>query len=198
MKSIDILPDDILLEVFEFCMDENQIAISGTKSWQSLVHVCRRWRCVVFRSPRCLDLRLRCTARTPVRDALDIWPPFPLVVDDIASSTEDMDNVFAALERWDRVDRIRLREVNRCSLEKVLAAMQEPFPELTFLQLSSNEEQVPIVPDSFLGRSAPRLRFLLLRDIPFPGLPKLLLSATNLVYLDLSNIPHSGYISPDM
>ena len=133
-----------------------------------------------------------------MRDALDIWPPFPLVVDDIASSTEDMDNVFAALERWDRVDRIRLREVNRCSLEKVLAAMQEPFPELTFLQLSSNEEPVPIVPDSFLGRSAPRLRFLLLRDIPFPGLPKLLLSATNLVYLDLSNIPHSGYISPDM
>ena len=135
-----------------------------------------------------------------MRDMLDIWPPFPLFVDHITSRTEDMDNVVAALERRDRVDRIHLYEVNGSSFEKVLAAMQEPFPELMFLylELSSKEELVPIVPDSFLGRSAPRLRFLLLRDIPFPGLPKLLLSATNLVYLDLSNIPHSGYISPDM
>jgi hypothetical protein len=48
-----------------------------------------------------------------------------------------------------------------------------------------------------LGRSAPHLRFLMLHGIPFPGLPKLLLSATNLVRLYLLNIPHSGYISPD-
>ena len=195
MKSIDILPDEILLAVFEFCMDRMQIELRGTESWQSLVHVCQRWRSVIFRSPRRLKLRLRCTAKTPVRDMLDIWPPFPLVVDQIAGSTED--NVVAALERRDRVDGIYLYQVNGSSLENVLAAMQEPFPELTYLLLSSDEEPVPIVPDSFLGRSAPRLTFLYLRGIPFPGLPKLLLSATNLVNLQLSNIPHSGYISPD-
>ena len=128
---------------------------------------------------------------------LDIWPSFPLVVDDFAGPTEDMDNVIAALERRDRVDRIYLSEVNGSSLEKVLAAMQEPFPELTSLRLSSNGEPVPIVLDSFLGQSAPRLRVLILDGIPFPGLPKLLLSATNLVSLYLLNIPHSGYISPD-
>ena len=33
--------------------------------------------------------------------------------------------------------------------------------------------------------------------IPFPGLPKLLLSANHLVDLSLTNIPHSGYISPE-
>ena len=165
--------------------------------WQSLVHVCRRWRRVVFRSPRRLHLRLCCTARTPVRDTLDIWPPFPLVVDGLAGPTEDMENVVAALERRDRMDRIRLREVNGSSLEKVLAAMQDSFPELTFLWLSSKEEPVPIVPDSFLGRSAPRLRFLALNGIPFPGLPKPPLSATNLLVLNLWNIPHSGYIPPD-
>ena len=129
---------------------------------------------------------------------LDIWPPFPLVVYDIASLTENVDNILAALKRRDRVDEINLYQVNGSSLEKVLAAMQEPFPELTFLQLGSYDKSVPVVPDSFLGRSAPRLRFLLLRGIPFPGWPKLLLSTTNLVVLDLSNIPHSGYISPDM
>ncbi len=33
--------------------------------------------------------------------------------------------------------------------------------------------------------------------VPFPGLPKLLLSATRLVDLRLWRIPHSGYISPE-
>jgi hypothetical protein len=33
--------------------------------------------------------------------------------------------------------------------------------------------------------------------IPFPGLPKLLLSATHLVDLCLLSIPDSGYISPE-
>ena len=33
--------------------------------------------------------------------------------------------------------------------------------------------------------------------IPFPGIPKLLLSATHLVDLRYENIPHSGYISPE-
>jgi hypothetical protein len=36
-----------------------------------------------------------------------------------------------------------------------------------------------------------------LEGIPFPGLPKLLLSATNLVELQLWDIPHSGYFSPE-
>ena len=161
------------------------------------MHVCRRWRSIVFESPRHLDLRLCCTARTPVQDMLDVWPPFRLVIYDIATLIENVDNVLAALEHRDRVDEIHLSLVNGSSFEKVLAAMQEPFPELTFLDLSSNEEPVPIVPDSFLGGSAPRLTFLLLGGIPFPDLPKLLLSATNLVNLQLSNIPHSGYISPD-
>ena len=83
----------------------------------------------------------------------------------------------------------------------VLAVMQEPFPELTFLLLNSSyasDETMPIFPDSFLGGSAPRLNFLVFSGIPFPGLPKLLLSATHLHILHLLDIPHSGYISPDV
>jgi hypothetical protein len=56
---------------------------------------------------------------------------------------------------------------------------------------------VLIDPNSFLGGSAPRLQTLILYRIPFPGLPKLLLSATHLVYLHLWRIPHSGYITPE-
>src|SRR6266566_199935 len=55
----------------------------------------------------------------------------------------------------------------------------------------------PVVPDSFMGGSAPRLRSLHLNRIPFPGLPKLLSSANGLVHLYLSNTLHSGHILPD-
>jgi len=74
--------------------------------------------------------------------------------------------------------------------------LQEPFPELTHLLLRSNRA-VAALPDSFLGESAAHLRLLWLERIPFPNLPKLLLSATHLVSLRLDEIPHSGYISPD-
>ncbi|KAF8462789.1 hypothetical protein DFH94DRAFT_482492 [Russula ochroleuca] len=82
-------------------------------------------------------------------------------------------------------------------LGNVLAAMQEQFPVLTHLELSSSDEAVPAVPNSFLGGYAPRLEFLWLNRIPFPGLPKLLLSATHLVQLYLVNISDSGFISPE-
>jgi hypothetical protein len=55
---------------------------------------------------------------------------------------------------------------------------------------------VSILPDSFLGGSAPRLQTLELSGIPFPSLEKLLLSTNYLVDLHLPNIPYSGYISP--
>ena len=161
------------------------------------MHVCRRWRSLVFISPRRLNLRLCCTARTPVRDMLDVWPPFPLIIFDTTNLTDDLDNILAALERRDRVDQIFLfQDAHSTPFEKVFAAMQEPFPELTVLHLDSRNKLAAIVPDSFLGESAPRLRHLVLCGISFPGLPKLLLSATHIVYLQLLKIPHSGHISP--
>jgi hypothetical protein len=36
-----------------------------------------------------------------------------------------------------------------------------------------------------------------LNSVPFPGLPKLLLSATHLIFLSLHDIPRSGYIPPE-
>jgi hypothetical protein len=83
-------------------------------------------------------------------------------------------------------------------MEKVLVATQRRFPALTSLVLGFyGNETEPVVPASFLGGSAPRLQELWLRRAPFPGLPKLLLTATQLVDLNLESIPHSGYISPE-
>ena len=76
--------------------------------------------------------------------------------------------------------------------------MQVPFPELVVLHLSLPGGSIqPALPDSFLGGSTPRLRYLTLDGVPFPGLPKLLLSSTQLVHLSLQDIPHSGHISPE-
>ena len=163
------------------------------------MHVCHRWRSVVFGSPRRLKLRLVCTSRTPARDTLDAWPALPLLIQFYGHHPiESVDNVIAVLEHSNRVHKIDLVHIASSDLEKVSAAMrmQGPFPDLTHLKLSSYDETVPVLPDSLLGGSAPRLRNLYFRGIPFPGLPNLILSATCLVTLRLYDIPHFGYFSP--
>ena len=201
MKRIDILPDEVLLEMFDFNMD--MYPFYGIKThaeaWQTLVHVCRRWRSLVLGSPRRLNLRLYCTPSTPAKDNLDVWPALPLIIEGIVDISTTSENIISALGQSDRVRQVDLQLSSR-NLERVLAAMQVPFPELTRIQLLfllSDDETPPVIPDSFLGGSATRLQSLQLLGIPFPGLPKLLSSATHLVYLELSNLPHSGYISPE-
>ncbi|KAI0288619.1 hypothetical protein BC826DRAFT_677912 [Russula brevipes] len=72
-----------------------------------------------------------------------------------------------------------------------------PFPELTYPRLGSGGRSAPILCNSFLGGSAPRLYALWLIGISFLAIPNLLLSASNLVSLALWRVPHSGYISPE-
>ena len=199
MTSIDTLPDDVLLEVFNLhgYYDDDVFGEEREKAWQTLVHVCRRWRWIVFGSPRRLNLQLVCTLRTPAKDMLDVWPALPLsIVSHDDNPTGGVENIIAALECTDRVHQIAFRIARSLDLDIFLAAMQQPFPELTYLELSLGRETVPVVPDLFLGGSAPRLEYFSLSGIPFRGLPNLLLSATHLVTLHLYNIPHSGYISP--
>ena len=196
---IDVFLDDVLLGIFDFYVDISPWAWNDSKpeieKWQSLVHVCRRWRSLVLGSPRRLNLRLYCTPQTPARNRLDIWPALPLIV--VGGMTiSGTDNIIAALGQSNRVCQVNL-ELAGWQLEEVLAAMQVPFPELTKLRLFSDDKMLTVIPDSFLDGSARRLRTIDLDGIPFPRLPKLLLSATHLVDLLLFSIPHSGYISPE-
>ena len=198
-----MLPDVALLIIFDVYLEEefisplDQIGIPRIEEWRTLAHVCRKWRNVVFESPRRLDLRVYCRPSTPVREMLDIWPNLPIVVW-VHGHLEDVDNTIAALEHNDRLCGIYLWDLPNSHSEQVLATMQQPFPALTRLALGFRGEITPLDPDSFLGGSAQLLQSLILRHIPFPGLPTLLLSATHLVHLYLYKIPHSGYISPDV
>ena len=55
MAPIDALPEDVLLAIFDFCVDQHFLRryiheelIEHVEVWQALVHVCRRWRNIVF------------------------------------------------------------------------------------------------------------------------------------------------------
>jgi hypothetical protein len=191
--TIETLPDVALLEIFNFYVDEEK----KIEVWRTLVHVCRKWRNIVFESPRRLELRLYCTAGTPVMKTMGVWPLLPIVIWGDGHEIWGVDNIIAALKHNDRVCRIDLWRVPSSQWQTVLAAMQNSFPTLTRLQLEFNDETTPVIPTSFLGGSTPRLQRLFLNGVPFPGLLKLLLSATDLAYLCLWRIPYSGYISPE-
>ena len=192
-----MLPGDVLLEIFHFYVNQARFDFGDRKkaieAWQRLVHVCRRWRSVVFGSPRRLDLQLVCRANT-LTSMVDIWPALPLLIRD---PTGNVDNIVGLLERSDLVRRISEIYLWVTEWKDISEAMQIPFPGLTYLGLSHNDQTALPLSDSFLGGSAPRLRFLYLASIPYPGLPKLLLSANHLTNLYLTFIPDSGYIPPE-
>jgi hypothetical protein len=205
--TIDMLPDVALLEIFDCYVNQAREEVREeslrVQAWHKLVHVCRKWRTLVLESPRRLDLRLFCSEKTPVMEMLAGWPPLPIVIGQCGEQS-GMDNIIVALEHNDRVCQIDL-DITNSQSEEVLAAMQQSFPALMGLWIwwgvqkngLLEDEMCPVVPESFLGGSAPRLQRLQLTHVPFPGLSKLLLSATGLVSLDIWGIPHSGYISPE-
>jgi hypothetical protein len=204
--TIGALPDEILLYVFDFCrlLEDavNKSELSPGKwqgmwpnIWHNLVHVCRRWRYVVFSSPLRLELRLWCSNRTSVTEMLDVWPPFPI---EIRSSTDNLgDNIVAALEQHDRIRKIIIHLASpECDI--LATVMQHRFPVLTSLRIANSwHDPTQVLPDTFLGGSAPRLRSLCLDGIPIPTLPQLLLSCNDLSELRLLRIPEIGYISPE-
>ncbi|KAH9965584.1 hypothetical protein BJV74DRAFT_890223 [Russula compacta] len=199
--TIGILPDDVLLDIFGFCVDR----ANKEDEWHALVHVCQRWRKVVFGSPRRLHLTLVYDPRRPVWEMLDIWPALPFVIildlhDGLGWEwrVPRVDNTIAALKYHERIRRIAVPHLSSRVLGRLAAGLCQPFPMLTSLQLSGIIQPAETrLPDSFLGGSAPRLRTLALIGISLPALPNIFLPATDLVHLDLCDIPNSAYISLD-
>ena len=195
--TADILPDDVLLTIFFL---HKEVYSSDLSWWEPLVHVCRRWRQVIFTSPLRLNLTLLCTSGTPTAESLDIWPPFPIAIHSTPSDGLGglmNTNVKAALGHRDRVTEIRFDHLSGSDFSS-LSQLLSPFPALTYLSLAPIDHIAFVLPSLFLGGSAPSLRALLLRSIPILALPKLLRSATQLVTLQLCSGPVYPYISPEM
>ena len=199
---INMLPDDILLDIFDayrrYWSNFRDLIVWP---WDRLVHVCRRWRQIVFASPLRLHLYLHCAffrASGPdVRKFLGCWPAFPISVDYTRRkgfTPDDEDNVLAALEHSDRVGILCLH-LKAPQLERLATVMQKPFPLLKKLDILGTSWPVPVLPGGFLGGSASCLQELKVDDVLFPELPTLLLSTRDLVTLHLSR---AGYISPEV
>ena len=139
-----------------------------TEEWYTLVHVCRRWRTLIFGSPHYLNLQLLCTSMTLVKKKLDIWPALPIAVEGCGPPPS---RIIAVLEHNDRVLKIALRWLEPSpELENLVAVMEKPFPVLTFLSFllrGETDKMDLIIPDSFLGGSAPRLKHLQLKAFLF-------------------------------
>ncbi len=234
-KTICVLPDNVLLKIFDFYrMNDLPVSVNSYHNvywmfqplyghdedywfqlrdcpypvwrWHGLVHICRRWRQIIFSSPSRLDLQIFCSSENPVRNCLDCWPALPLAIyhfktDDqpylwCNDSESTLDNVMAALEEPDRVRQITL-VTSSPRVGAIIPVMQRPFPVLTHLKLGFGLpiRSVPVLPNDFLSGSAPSLQGIYLNGIPFPTLPTLLFSTPNLIHLELVDIP--SYISPE-
>ena len=175
------------------------------KEWQRLVHVCQRWRRIIYGLPSFFDLHLCCSAQTPYRNNLSHWPEFPLTLHYVVSQDtlqedeyEDMDIFFSLLDR-NRVHRIELivTDVFRTPLmDQVKEVFILPFPVLTHLDITGPDEEFDDVPIRLPELVAPRLQHLRLDAFTYPPLLDFLSSAHRLVSLQLENIPEEGYIAP--
>jgi hypothetical protein len=114
---------------------------------------------------------------------------------------ENLDNIKAALECRDRMSFIRIDDTTKTSaLEKSIAVMHETCPVLGGCHLISDNKLVsmPVLPATFLGGSAPSLRAFTMSGIPFPTFPSFILSSSQIQNISFRDIPHSGYISPEV
>jgi hypothetical protein len=105
------------------------------------VHVCQRWRWIIFASPCRLALHLSCTYGTPVRKSLSLWPiQLPITIEYpfflLCRVLGDEDNIVAALKHRRRVHRIVICAGDRGSLlNEVVTTMQKSFHVLQDLDL---------------------------------------------------------------
>jgi hypothetical protein len=207
--SIHNLDDDSLLCIFYACRpslfgeDEHGNVVWGNwgheRWWYTFVHVCRRWRYLIFGSASHLRLYLVCTRGTPVADMLAHSPPLPLIIDHNDENqdltAEDEEGILFALQHRDRVCRISLW-MPVSSLQKVITAIHDEFPILEILDIApqTKHDTRLTLPSTF---EAPHLRYLMLDHLTSPIGSRLLATATGLVRLFLRWIHPSTYPHPN-
>jgi hypothetical protein len=117
---------------------------------------------------------------------MDVWPALPLIVGGNVFSISGTDNIIAVLWQSNRVCHVDLWDLAGWQL--IARSLSLDCDARAIPGADTSMGHVPVIPTPAT---------LQLLDIPFPRLPKLLLSATHLVQLWLTNVPHSRYISPE-
>ena len=202
--TIEMLPEDTLVEIFDFYrLDAIELSPGDPWKWHRLAHVCRKWRHVISVSPQRLDLRIFCQKNgAPISSTLVSWPTLPLVVRYSASlkSKHMPRHVLVALRHPDRLCEIVL-DVTSSMTKLMVETIQKPCKILERIRIRVQDTTGSplLVHGAFLGGSAPHLRQIKLDGIAFPFLKmrQVLISTSNLVELHLSDIPNDIYFSPE-
>ena len=143
------LSDKVHLGIFYYILDVSP------GYWPRLVHICHRWRRIVFVSQQSLHLQLFCMPRKPVLNTFGCWPAtLPIIVQYGGSiapgppGPKDEDNIMTALMQSGGVSSIN-RTVTSSLLNK-LSAIERPFLELESLVFLSRDGVTLILPIAFL------------------------------------------------
>jgi hypothetical protein len=199
---IDNLDDDSLLQIFSFYRLEDEDDWYFRLGWLKLVHVCPRWRKLIYNSWAHLDMCLLLTNDSPSMDTLSHLPPLPLVIrysDRTRTITrKDEGIMYLGLQQHDRVRRVDLQAPSS-KLRMWLEPMNKLFPMLGDLFLSSttmdSEEMSQVLPELL---QAPNLRHLSLHGIGLSKGLSLPSSTTALSTLSLTHIQESCYFPPGL
>jgi len=141
---------------------------------------------------------IRFTNGTLPLDMLSHLPPLPIVIDYWSMDTvEDDSGILHAIQLRDRVRRIVLQAPSH-ALDRLIVPMDQPFPTLESLSLSSTtgrKEGTKLkIPGTFL---APNLRHLTSHGACLPMRLPLFASSVSLVTLKLTDIAAPGYFTPE-
>jgi hypothetical protein len=207
--TIDNLPEDVLLEIFDAYREDIELLPRYENIWNSidgwwkLAHVCPRWRRLVLLSPTRLHVHLLFTPRRSSRVVmLKNLPPFPILVDYRTSSwtRKEEDLALAALRPRSRVRGIALRRPYM-DTAKLFRALSRPFPELESVDISPPVgHELQILPTNFLQGPVPCLRQLTIQEVVPGCLSPLLSFTTGLVELTLtlntvySSLPEASFL----
>ena len=149
--QIGLLPDDVLLEIFDFYVDMSS-GYDGN----------HRFMCVddggtLFSDHRVASICNSLYTRNARKRHIGCLASLASYHSEHSGLIKlSLSNIITALGQSNRVRQVALYLAG-WQLEEVFAAMQVPFPELIHLQLRSYDKTLPVIPDSFLGESAPRL-----------------------------------------
>ena len=106
------LDDDSLLQIFSCYRLEDEENWYLRLGWLMLIHVCPRWRNLIYDSWFHLDMCLLLTNDSPSMDTLSHLPPLPLVIDysdrTRTITRKDEGNMYLGLQQHDRVCRVVL------------------------------------------------------------------------------------------
>ena len=171
------------------------------------MHVCRRWRRLIFETSSFLGIYLVCNPRVPVAAMLAHFPStLPLAIDyirwDRRTAARQQEGMMLALRRPERVRRIRISVpdwVHPLRRQRLIMAIDDEFPKLEFFYIarsfdSSEEHSALVLPDKF---RAPRLRNLILFSLSLSIQSPVITTALGLVTLSLLLSPPFNRFHPN-